>query len=78
MRIGRLVEARVFQLLKLRDVDDYGEAVRQSALRAATGHRPVLCADHRFASVYPPEVADRLVSLFRQNNARFRPRTRPC
>jgi hypothetical protein len=32
---------------------------------------PVLCADHRFAPVYPQAVTDRLVELFQLMNARL-------
>ncbi|MGE0791628.1 MAG: hypothetical protein AB7S26_38490 [Sandaracinaceae bacterium] len=67
-RVGRVVEARVHQLLTREDADRYGVAV----LERARGPRdPVLCADHRYASVYPPPAADRLIELFRPNNSVF-------
>lgn len=70
-RAGVLVEARVFWLGTAEDADDYAAAVRVAAQRCDGKRRPVLCADHRGANVYPPEVADRLLSAFKPNNGRF-------
>ena len=68
-RVGRLVEARVLSLRTREDADAYGAAVLAETVRASG--KPVLCADHRPANVYPPAAAERLVELFRPNNTRF-------
>jgi hypothetical protein len=70
-RVGRLIEARVHALLSRADADAYGVAVIAATGKCPPGKAPVLCADHRAAGIYPPEVADRLVELFRPNNTRF-------
>lgn len=71
VRVGNLVEARVWRLMTRADTDAYGRAVIENAGRVGGGRPPVLCADHRPAAVYPPAAADRLVELFRPNNSRF-------
>jgi hypothetical protein len=58
--VGRLVEARVFQLGSIQDVDRY----RRAFVPHLRGTRLLLMADHRAARVYSPEVAEGLVSLF--------------
>lgn len=68
-RVGRLIEARVRRLSTAEDVDAYGRAIANLALRAQS--IPVLCADHRPVAIYPQAVTDRLVEAFRPNNGRF-------
>lgn len=67
--VGSLIEARIEWLGNATHADQYAADVRISAQRCAGPRRPVLCADHRRANVYPPEVADGLA--FRPNNQRF-------
>ena len=67
--VGRLVEARIWRLNTAEDADDYAAAVIAAA--AAGEGKPVLCADHRAANIYPPVVADRLALAFLPNNNRF-------
>lgn len=66
---GRLVEARIWRLASVEDVDAYSEQVIEQAQASRSG--PVLCADHRRANVYAPAVADRLALAFKPNNHRF-------
>lgn len=66
---GRLVEARVWRLGSVEDVDAYSQEVIEKAQGPRIG--PVLCADHRRANVYAPTVADRLALAFKPNNHRF-------
>ncbi len=63
--VGRLVEARVFQLATAEAVERY-----RRAFAPYTRGRPlpVLVADHRPARVYSPEVAEKLVSIFADLN----------
>jgi hypothetical protein len=70
-RVGRLIEARIHALMNRADADAYGAAVIAATSKCPPGRAPVLCADHRAAGIYPPDVADRLVELFRPNNTRF-------
>ncbi len=69
-RVGRLLEARVHLLATSADVDDFTQALRDGLDRMSTTPA-VLCADHRFANIYPQVVTDRLVELFQQMNARL-------
>ena len=66
--MGRLVEARVFNLRTVADVDQYTAAFSPDLLKVGD---PVLCADHRPVVIYPPDVADRLVRLFKTMNSRL-------
>lgn len=68
LRVGRLLEARVFSLRTAQDAEDYGAALRELIARAPFGVKPVLCADHRPVMVYAPAAADVLVSMFEKNN----------
>jgi hypothetical protein len=72
-RAGRLVEARVFSLTNLNDVRAYSDAFAP-VIHPSDGVRvanPVLCADHRPVPIYPPAVADSLVTLFTSLNAKW-------
>jgi hypothetical protein len=68
---GRLVEARVERLATAAEADAYATDVAEAAKRCGSPQPAVLCADHRSANIYPPEVADRLLLAFRPNNTRF-------
>ncbi len=70
-RVGRLVEARVFQLRTREDVDDYSRDLGIQVMRMPRSVRPILCADHRPVAVYAQPAADRLVELFQTMNARL-------
>ncbi|MEO7095909.1 MAG: hypothetical protein ABI175_21795 [Polyangiales bacterium] len=66
---GRLIEARVFGLRTLADVDGYSAALAAQVGRMATA--PVLIADHRPVVIYAQAVADRLGELFLAMNSRL-------
>jgi hypothetical protein len=67
---GKLIEARVEQLLTAADADEYSDALAAAVERGR--HRaPVLCADHRPVKIYPQEAADCLAARFQANNSRF-------
>lgn len=70
-RVGRLVEARVFELRSREDVDDYSRDLGIQVLRMPRTVRPILCADHRPVAVYAQPAADRLIELFQQMNTRL-------
>ncbi len=70
-RRGRLLEARVWALDDHDVADRYSRALAERAASAPFGEAPVLCADHRFAEVYPQPVTDRLLALFEQMNTRL-------
>lgn len=69
-RVGRLLEARVHSLVTSADVDDFTVALRDG-LEQMSAAQGVLCADHRFANIYPQPVTDQLVALFQAMNARL-------
>jgi hypothetical protein len=69
--VGRRFEARVFSLSTRRDADAYSEALAAEVDRLPHGEFGVLCADHRFAPVYPQPVTDRLIELFQYMNERL-------
>jgi hypothetical protein len=66
-RTARLVEARVFRLATLADVDEYGQAFTPGMLAG----RPTLLADHRPVAIYPQDVAAKMVDLFASLNRRW-------
>lgn len=68
---GGLVEATVRRLTTEEDAQRYAADVIVCADGVRGGRPLVLCADHRTANVYPPQVADVLVTAFRPNNRRF-------
>ena len=68
---GRLVEARVYSLVTREDADAYSAALAATVSTLPEGTTGVLCADHRFAPVYPQPVTDRLVELFQYMNERL-------
>ena len=70
-RVGRLVEARVFELRTREDVDDYWRDLGIQIMRMPRTMRPILCADHRPVAVYAQPAADRLIELFTTMNARL-------
>ena len=67
---GRLLEARVLSLVTGEDVDRFAEALRDTLDLMPPGPA-VLCADHRWANIYPQAVTDRLVDLFLAMNTRL-------
>jgi hypothetical protein len=67
---GRLLEARVLSLVTAEDVVDFTTALRET-LDDMPSRMAVLCADHRYANIYPQVVTDRLVELFLAMNARL-------
>ncbi len=70
-RVGRLIEARIFDLRTREDADVYSGAMRAHILRMPIAIRPILVADHRPIVIYPQPAADRLVELFTQMNAQL-------
>jgi hypothetical protein len=68
-RVGRLLEARVFQLTTRGDADEYSVAIGREVARHT--QPPILLADHRPVQIYPQEASDRLVELFQQMNRRI-------
>jgi hypothetical protein len=69
-RVGRLIEARVFQLLTRADADEYSHALGREVAKHAS-HAPILLADHRPVTIYPQPASDRLVELFQDMNRRI-------
>lgn len=65
--VGRVLEARVFDLRTTADAEQYARAIYLAA-RGELGTKAVLLADHRPVRVYPAEVADHLVLLFTTMN----------
>ncbi len=70
-RAGRLIEARVYSLTSREDADAYSTALVAAVDALPDGAFGVLCADHRFAPVYPQPVTDRLTELFQYMNERL-------
>jgi hypothetical protein len=70
-RVGRLIEARVFRLVTVDEVDTYIGMIGAAVDRLPRSSTGVLCADHRPAEIYPQPVSDRLTELFRVMNARL-------
>jgi hypothetical protein len=68
-RVGRLIEARVFQLTTRGDADEYSMALGREVARHKDA--PILLADHRPVQIYPQEASDRLVELFQHMNRRI-------
>lgn len=68
---GRLIEARVYSLATREDADAYSDALVVAVDGLPRGSFGVLCADHRFAPVYPQPVTDRLTELFQYMNERL-------
>jgi len=70
-RVGRLLQARVFALRTPEEVDTYTRELGIAALRMSMAVRPILCADHRPVAIYAQPVAERLIEVFTQMNARL-------
>ncbi len=70
-RVGRLIEARVFELRTREDVDVYSRDLGIEVMRMPRSVQPILCADHRPVAVYAQPAADRLVELFTHMNTRL-------
>jgi hypothetical protein len=70
VKAGRLIEARVFGLRNLAEVDAYSASLAAQVNRMP-GVAPVLCADHRPVVIYSQAVADRLGELFLAMNSRL-------
>ena len=70
-RVGRVVEARVWSLDDVETADRYSVALAKVVADLPEGTTGILCADHRFAAIYPQPVTDRLLHLFRQMNTRL-------
>lgn len=71
LRVGRLLEARIFSLKTAEDVVEYGAAIAAGVAKAPATVMPILCADHRPVRVYPQPAADRLTEMFKRNNTRL-------
>ncbi|HET6583663.1 MAG TPA: hypothetical protein VFG69_09450 [Nannocystaceae bacterium] len=71
LHVGRLVEARVFRLSTVEDVDEYIATIGSEVARLATPTGAVLVADHRPAHLYAQPVSERLVELFQVMNTRL-------
>ena len=69
-RRGRLLEARVWALDDVEVADRYSRAIAEVA-GSPGAEAPILCADHRYAELYPQPVTDRLLALFEQMNTRL-------
>ena len=69
--VGRLIEARVFKLSTVAEVDPYIAAIAEQVQKLPAGSNGVLCADHRPAEIYPQPVTDRLIELFQHMNKRL-------
>lgn len=70
-RVGRVLEARVWALDDVETTDRYSLAIARALSDLPEGTAGILCADHRFAAIYPQPVTDRLLHLFRQMNTRL-------
>ncbi len=70
-RVGRLIEARVFELNDREETDAYSATLAQEVRRHPRDRPPVLCADHRPVRIYPQAAADRLIELFQDMNSRL-------
>jgi hypothetical protein len=68
---GKLITARVFELKRLSQADEYSQTLAAEVARFPAAIRPVLCADHRPVAIYSQPVADRLSELFAQMNSRL-------
>jgi hypothetical protein len=68
-KVGRLVEARLFQLQSADEVSIFQAAMRDGFRKA--GPKSVICADWRPAGVLSPEVAEGIIGLLRVGNAFF-------
>ncbi len=68
-KVGRLVEARLFQLQNAEEVAIFQAAMRDVFRKA--GPKSVVCADWRPAGVLAPDVAEGISSLLRVGNAFF-------
>jgi hypothetical protein len=67
--VGRLVEARLYVLQSIEEVELFQAAMRDAFRRA--GPRSVICADWRGAPLLSPDVAEALIGLLRVGNAFF-------
>lgn len=66
----RILAARIYALRTVEEANEYASALALHVARTpATA--PILVADHRPVAIYPPEVTDRLLELFRSMNARL-------
>lgn len=70
-RVGRVIEARVWALDDVDAANRYAAALAGVVSELPGGTTAILCADHRFAALYPQPVTDRLLELFRQMNDRL-------
>ncbi len=61
--VGRLLEVHIAAFVDPPEVEACAGAVR-SSIAALKDKRPVICADYRNVTVFPPEVADKLVRIF--------------
>ena len=71
VKVGRLIEARVFRLMSIEEANAYSRALGARVAAFPAGERPILCADHRPVVIYPQAVADRLTELFVHMNTRL-------
>src|SRR6185369_8649925 len=68
-KVGRLLEARLVSPVSLEDLEEAHQ--RLERLFGAHPEKLVLVADYRRATVFTPEVADRLLQIFRSFNHRI-------
>ncbi len=68
--VGRVIEARVFELRTEEDATRYSAALAAQVMAMPRAH-PVLCADHRPVRIYPQPVTDRLIGLFVNMNTQL-------
>ena len=69
--VGRLIEARIWALDDVDAANAYAAALGSAASELTGEKAGILCADHRFAAIYPQPVTDRLLELFRVMNNRL-------
>jgi hypothetical protein len=71
IRAGRLIEARVFHLRDVQEINAYSAALGAHVAKLPGTLQPILLADHRPVVVYTQQVADRLAELFASMNSRL-------
>jgi hypothetical protein len=69
IKVGRLLEARLVAPVSLEDLEEAHQILER--LFGAHPEKLVLVADYRRATVFTPEVADRLLQIFRSFNHRI-------
>jgi len=67
--VGRLIEVHIDAFAAPHDVEACAGAVR-SAIAGVKDKRPVICADYRSVAIFAPGVADIMVRIFTDIDAR--------